>query len=213
MKVNWINEKEALEKLISEGVSYERIGRQYGVTGASVKKAARKMGIELEQRREINPDEHFNKGTGKIKPKEIKPRIRKKYYCVNCGKEIMRSENDYRPYKYCSHECQHDYENKQYIEEWKNGIQSGIRGKYGLVRAIRKYLLEKNKYKCQICGFSGINPHTGLSVLQIHHKDGDYTNNSEENLQVLCPNCHSMTDTYGAHNTCGRRKRYGNKRE
>ena len=46
MKVNWINEKETLEKLIKEGVSYERIGRQYGVTGAAVKKAAKKMGIK-----------------------------------------------------------------------------------------------------------------------------------------------------------------------
>jgi hypothetical protein len=62
MKVNWISEKEALEKLIKEGVSYERIGRQYDVSGNAVKKAARKMGIELEQKREINPSETFNKG-------------------------------------------------------------------------------------------------------------------------------------------------------
>lgn len=61
MKVNWIDEKETLEKYIKEGVSYERIGRKYRVTGAAVKKAAKKLGIKLEQKRAINPTEHFNK--------------------------------------------------------------------------------------------------------------------------------------------------------
>ena len=32
--------------------------------------------------------------------------------------------------------------------------------------------------------------------LQVHHKDGDHLNNELENLQLLCPNCHSQTDTY-----------------
>ena len=32
--------------------------------------------------------------------------------------------------------------------------------------------------------------------LEIHHKDGDRTNNSLENLQLLCPNCHSYTPTF-----------------
>lgn len=47
MKVNWIDEKEALEKLIKEGVSYERIGRQYGVTGAAVRRQQRKWVLSL----------------------------------------------------------------------------------------------------------------------------------------------------------------------
>jgi len=32
--------------------------------------------------------------------------------------------------------------------------------------------------------------------LQVHHIDGDRTNNSIENLQILCPNCHALTDNY-----------------
>ena len=28
-------------------------------------------------------------------------------------------------------------------------------------------------------------------------QDGDATNNSEDNLQLLCPNCHSLTENYG----------------
>ena len=45
-----------------------------------------------------------------------------------------------------------------------------------------------------------INPYTGLSILQIHHIDGDATNNKEQNLQVLCPNHHAMTEHFGSRN-------------
>ena len=34
----------------------------------------------------------------------------------------------------------------------------------------------------------------------IHHIDGDYKNNNEDNLQLICPNCHSLTETYKSHN-------------
>lgn len=33
-------------------------------------------------------------------------------------------------------------------------------------------------------------------VLEVHHLDGDKTNNTLENLQLLCPNCHSLTDNW-----------------
>lgn len=33
-------------------------------------------------------------------------------------------------------------------------------------------------------------------VLQVDHIDGDHTNNLIENLRLVCPNCHTQTDTY-----------------
>lgn len=55
--------KEELERLIfDEGLSYAEIGRRYSVTGAAIKKAAKRLGIELPQKRTINPSESFNKG-------------------------------------------------------------------------------------------------------------------------------------------------------
>lgn len=62
MKVKWEEEIEKIKKLISEGFSYEKIGRDYNVSGASVKKALLKLGVKLQERRKINPNEHFNKG-------------------------------------------------------------------------------------------------------------------------------------------------------
>lgn len=31
---------------------------------------------------------------------------------------------------------------------------------------------------------------------ELHHKDGNKLNNSRDNLEILCPNCHSQTPNY-----------------
>ena len=121
--------------------------------------------------------------------------------CLNCGKEIP-SRN-----KYCDNKCQSEYEHKQYIKRWKEGKESGLKGKYGISLHIRNYLLDKVNCKCELCGWDKINPYTNNIPLEIHHKDGNYQNNGEDNLQVLCPNCHSLTETYKNHNTEGRKGR------
>ena len=33
-------------------------------------------------------------------------------------------------------------------------------------------------------------------VMELHHKDGNNKNSKLENLQILCPNCHSQTPTF-----------------
>ena len=65
---------------------------------------------------------------------------------------------------------------------------------------------EKYNNKCQICGWGEENPTTHKIPLQIHHIDGDCTNNKEENLQLLCPNCHSLTETFMSLNENSKRK-------
>lgn len=66
-------------------------------------------------------------------------------------------------------------------------------------------MLEKSSYKCSQCGWSEKNPISNKIPLEIDHIDGNYKNNSEDNLRVLCPNCHSLTKTFKALN-------YGNGR-
>lgn len=61
-------DKEELEHLIFvENLSYEEIGRRYQVTGNSIKKAARKLGIELPVRRKVNPTETSNSVVDNVK--------------------------------------------------------------------------------------------------------------------------------------------------
>ena len=127
--------------------------------------------------------------------------------CLNCGTEFHKKQNGT---KFCCQKCQLEYQHKKYIERWKNGEEDGMSGEYGLSSHIRNYLLEKHNNKCEKCGWGEENPNTHTIPLEIHHKDGDYKNNKEENLQVLCPNCHSLTETYKSHNKKGRkgRKKY-----
>lgn len=127
--------------------------------------------------------------------------------CLNCGKEFHKKQNGT---KYCCQKCQQEYQHKKYIERWKNGEENGMSGEYGISKHIRNYLLEKHNNKCEKCGWGEENPHTHTIPLEIHHIDGDYTNNKEKNLQVLCPNCHSLTETHKSHNKKGRvgRKKY-----
>lgn len=48
--------------------------------------------------------------------------------------------------------------------------------------------------KCECCGITVWN--NKPLVMQLHHIDGNNKNNSLDNLQLLCPNCHSQTENY-----------------
>lgn len=121
-------------------------------------------------------------------------------YCLNCG-AIIPNRN-----KYCSCKCLANFQYKTYIERWKNGLENGMRGKYLISSHIKRYLMEKFHNKCSRCGWGETNPYTGTIPLEVHHKDGNHMNNSEENLDLLCPNCHSLTATYKAANKGSGRK-------
>jgi 5-methylcytosine-specific restriction endonuclease McrA len=113
--------------------------------------------------------------------------------CANCSKPVANRK------KYCDNQCQGDHRYSAWIKEWKAGKQSGIRDKKTLTisRHLRKYLIEQAGNKCEQCGWCEVHPITKVVPLQVDHIDGDASNNREENLRVLCPNCHSLTPTYG----------------
>lgn len=56
------------------------------------------------------------------------------------------------------------------------------------------YREELKEPRCEKCGITEWNGEK--LTFQLHHIDGNHNNNTLENLQVLCPNCHSQTDNY-----------------
>mgnify|MGYP001578046316 FL=1 len=87
------------------------------------------------------------------------------------------------------------YQYVEWIKLWKNGK---INGNIGITARnisthLRRYLIEKFENKCSTCGWNKKHPITSAIPLEIDHIDGNSENNMEENLQILCPNCHSLT--------------------
>lgn len=54
--------------------------------------------------------------------------------------------------------------------------------------------------KCCRCGWQQKVPGAEFTPCELHHKDGNCRNHKRENLELICPNCHSLTETYRAKN-------------
>jgi hypothetical protein len=63
------------------------------------------------------------------------------------------------------------------------------------IRLLKEGLKEK---KCECCQISTWQGHD--IPLELHHIDGNRENNQLTNLEVLCPNCHALTDNYRGKN-------------
>ena len=119
-------------------------------------------------------------------------RSRKLVKCQGCSSEIIGSSR-----RFCSNTCQQSHQHRLFIQEWKSGSVSGQVG-MSISRHVRAYLIRRCGGGCERCGCS-----SWLSspiLLQVDHKDGDHTNCCEENLWMVCPNCHAQQPTSGSRN-------------
>jgi hypothetical protein len=74
------------------------------------------------------------------------------------------------------------------------------RGRLENTYRLKRRLLAEG-WKSRACEQCGRTEWLGHPIpLELHHKDGDRTNNCLDNLELACPNCHALTDNYRAKN-------------
>lgn len=192
--MNKYKKEDLIDLIINQGLSYEKIGKMYNVSGAAIKKAALKLEIELPIRRNINSKEHFNKGKSLV-PRRI---------CINCKKEYAQfsTKND----NYCSFKCKQEHQHREKYRALLIGDSSIMRGNYS-PRAFKGDIMEEQNNKCAICGMPPLWNNKKL-VFILDHIDGNAANNKRDNLRCICPNCDSQLETYKSKNKNGARSYY-----
>lgn len=106
-------------------------------------------------------------------------RLAKKYNCCitnQAGKGIPRKN----PRAVTREVLDLVFQNKHYITAYK----------------LKGYLFkfELKERKCECCGLSEWMDKD--IPLELHHKNGNHHDNTWDNLQILCPNCHGQTEHY-----------------
>lgn len=87
--------------------------------------------------------------------------------------------------------------NKGQVHGPKRPIQDYLSNKYAIGSHRLKLRLLQEKVKQHICEKCGNTKWLENPIpLELHHIDGNSENNSLENIQFLCPNCHTLTDNY-----------------
>ena len=118
------------------------------------------------------------------------------YNCKVCDKQVKKSHHHTN--QYCSIKCQSFLRRKTRIDEWLKGKKYNNRNIPHWLKDPNGYIAQRDGYKCSECGISKHNKQP--IVLECDHIDGDHTNQSPKNLRLLCPNCHSQTETFKGRN-------------
>jgi len=124
---------------------------------------------------------------------------RKKFKCINCGKEKTCHTSDNN--KFCSNKCHKEY---QYTTETLPKFNAGsIKDRH----TISKILKKEHGNKCFCCNVTLWN---NLPIkLEVDRVDGNASNDLPSNLRLLCPNCHSQTKSWKGGNRGNGRKALG----
>lgn len=83
---------------------------------------------------------------------------------------------------------------KRKIEDYLNNNQT-IQSYKLKNRLIKEHILEEKCIYCNLTSWLG-----SKIPLELDHINGNHSDNNLSNLRLLCPNCHSFTDTYRGKN-------------
>lgn len=126
----------------------------------------------------------------KNRSKEVREKI---------SKSVKNSEKFKNAIKKTQENNKINYENikKKREENWRKKILEEDYENLSFQR-LRKRVIYEQEEKCNKCN---LNEWMGEKIsLELEHKDGNNNNNERNNLEALCPNCHSLTKSWRGRN-------------
>jgi DNA-binding CsgD family transcriptional regulator len=180
-----VDTRERVAALLADGWGKNAIARELGLSRSTVSYHGRRLGEQVDSRcaRRYDWDEV------------------QRYY--DAGHSVRECQEHFG----FSRQTWHAAVNRGVVVARPHGLPmeellvAGVyRARFNLkLRLVRSGLKQK---LCEACGIASWN---GKPIsLALHHVNGDRHDNRIENLQLLCPNCHSQTDTFAGRN--GRRR-------
>jgi hypothetical protein len=106
------------------------------------------------------------------------------HYCAYCGKQMERkrfpngkveSIKLFLRRKYCNRDCMRKafVKDGDFSQEWRPAHQTATKV---------AYIINGKGKVCQLCG--------ATKNVDVHHIDGNYQNNTPDNLMIVCRSCH-----------------------
>ncbi|MTD42909.1 helix-turn-helix domain-containing protein [Conexibacter sp. W3-3-2] len=165
----------AVAALLQEGHSLAEIARRLGVSKPTASYHARALGIPIDARANRRYDwaavQAFYDAGNSISACQAQFGMARATF----GAAVRRGQVVTRPQAMPLEQLLARPRNRQHVKQ--RLIQAGL--------------------KDDACEQCGIARWRGAPLaIELHHRNGDPADNRLENLQLLCPNCHSQTDTF-----------------
>lgn len=128
------------------------------------------------------------------------PKRRQEDYgqCNFCAKSLNRNRSNF-----CSKRCYDD----AWVVKW---IEGTLDAEFIPSNAVAERVLRHfHGNMCQQCGWRVINVWNRRVTLTLEHRDGNPSNNLFNNLELLCYNCHTLTENFCGRNTTASRAKRG----
>jgi hypothetical protein len=173
--------RDAVARLLDEGLVQAEIARRLGVSKPTVCFHARRLGVAVQPAAALRYD--WTRISAYYEAGHSATECRREFgFSLNAWADaIRRGVIVPRPR----------------LEPLDQVLAAGRRRSRQHVK-LRLLMAGLKEERCESCGL--IDWRGQPLSLELHHVNGDGQDNRLENLRLLCPNCHSQTDTWGARN-------------